>query len=64
MSPPFSAVHTDRGFNTTSGNSGTTIPTTAKPNDVIVRSDDNIYFTDPDTGFYRISPHRRRSAPR
>jgi gluconolactonase len=30
--------------------------TTAKPNDVIVRSDDNVYFTDPDTGFYRISP--------
>jgi gluconolactonase len=28
----------------------------AKPNDLIVRSDDNIYFTDPDSGFYRISP--------
>jgi gluconolactonase len=35
---------------------GTKISTTAKPNDVIVRSDDNIYFTDPDSGFYRISP--------
>jgi len=43
-------------FNSTSGNAGTAITTTAKPNDVIVRSDDNIYFTDPDTGFYRISP--------
>ena len=29
---------------------GTPISTTsAKPNDVIVRSDDNVYFTDPDT---------------
>ena len=27
-----------------------------KPNDVIVRSDNNIYFADPDTGFYRVSP--------
>jgi gluconolactonase len=27
-----------------------------KPNDIIVRSDNNIYFTDPDTGFYRVSP--------
>jgi gluconolactonase len=35
---------------------GAAITTTAKPNDVIVRSDDNIYFTDPDSGFYRISP--------
>ena len=43
-------------FNNTSGNSGTTIPTTGRPNDLIVRSDDNIYFTDPDTGFYRITP--------
>ena len=43
-------------FNSTSGMSGTAITTTAKPNDVIVRSDDNIYFTDPDNGFYRISP--------
>jgi sugar lactone lactonase YvrE len=43
-------------FNTSSGNAGNAITTTAKPNDVIVRSDDNIYFTDPDTGFYRISP--------
>jgi len=28
----------------------------AKPNDVIARSDDNVYYTDPDSGFYRISP--------
>jgi gluconolactonase len=36
---------------------GTPISTgAAKPNDVIVRSDNNIYFTDPATGFYRISP--------
>jgi len=28
----------------------------AKPNDLIVRSDENVYFTDPDSGFYRISP--------
>ena len=32
---------------------GTPVSTgSAKPNDVIVRSDDNVYFTDPDTGFY------------
>ncbi len=42
---------------------GTPISTgSAKPNDVIVRSDDNIYFTDPDTGFYRISPSGTVSA--
>jgi sugar lactone lactonase YvrE len=36
---------------------GTPISTgAAKPNDVIVRSDNNIYFTDPATGFYRIAP--------
>jgi len=34
-----------------------------KPNDVIVRSDDNIYFTDPDSGFYRVSPGGLLSAP-
>jgi gluconolactonase len=28
----------------------------AKPNDVIQRSDGSIYFSDPDSGFYRISP--------
>lgn len=28
-----------------------------KPNDLIVRSDNNVYFTDPDTGFYRVSPN-------
>ena len=27
-----------------------------------MRSDDNIYFTDPDSGFYRISPHGTVSA--
>src|SRR4029079_6184338 len=43
-------------FNPMTGAMGTKISTTARPNDVIVRSDDNIYFTDPDTGFYRISP--------
>ena len=42
---------------------GTPISTgTATPNDVIVRSDDNVYFTDPDTGFYRISPDGTVSA--
>jgi len=30
-------------------------PGSYKPNDVIVRSDDNIYFTDPDSGFYHLS---------
>ena len=36
---------------------GTAISTgSAKPNDVIVRSDGNIYFMDPDSGFYRVSP--------
>jgi len=42
---------------------GTPISTgAAKPNDLIVRSDDNVYFTDPDTGFYRISPSGTASA--
>jgi gluconolactonase len=35
---------------------GTIASTTAKPNDVIVRSDDNVYFSDPAIGFFRISP--------
>jgi gluconolactonase len=36
---------------------GTPISTgSAQPNDVIVRSDGNIYFTDPSSGFYRVSP--------
>ena len=36
---------------------GTPISTgSAKPNDLVVRSDGNIYFSDPDNGFYRISP--------
>jgi len=36
---------------------GTAISTgSAKPNDVVVRSDGNVYFSDPDSGFYRISP--------
>ena len=43
-------------FNPMTGAAGAKISTTGKPNDVIVRSDDNIYFTDPDSGFYRISP--------
>ena len=34
-------------FNPMTGAAGTKISTTAKPNDVIVRSDDNVYFTDP-----------------
>lgn len=38
-------------------------PGNYKPNDVIVRSDDNVYFTDPDTGFYRISPAGEVSGP-
>lgn len=33
------------------------------PNDLIVRSDGNIYFTDPATGFYRLSPNGEVSAP-
>jgi len=33
-----------------------------KPNDVIVRSDGNIYFTDPDTGFYWYSTKGTLSA--
>jgi gluconolactonase len=41
---------------------GTIASTAAKPNDVIVRSDDNVYFTDPDSGFYRISPSGQVSA--
>jgi len=43
-------------FNPMTGAAGTKIATTGRPNDVIVRSDDNIYFTDPDSGFYRITP--------
>lgn len=36
---------------------GTAVSTgAAKPNDVIMRSDGNVYFTDPDSGFYRIPP--------
>ena len=44
-------------FNPMTGAAGTAIMvgTNIKPNDLIVRSDDNIYFTDPATGFYRIS---------
>jgi gluconolactonase len=43
---------------------GTPVSTgSAKPNDVIVRSDDNVYFTDPDTGFYRISPSGTVTGP-
>jgi len=34
-----------------------------KPNDVIVRSDGNIYFTDPDTGFYWYSKAGRLTGP-
>jgi gluconolactonase len=34
-----------------------------KPNDVIVRSDNNIYFTDPATGFYRVSPTGTLTGP-
>jgi sugar lactone lactonase YvrE len=49
-------------FNPMTGAAGTKIATTAKPNDVIVRSDDNVYFTDPDTGFYRIAPNGTISA--
>ena len=33
------------------------------PNDVIVRSDGNIYFTDPASGFYRVSPSGEVSEP-
>jgi gluconolactonase len=40
------------------------VPTGAfKPNDIIVRSDNNIYFTDPDTGFYRVSPGGALTGP-
>jgi gluconolactonase len=38
-----------------------------KPNDVIVRSDGNIYYTAPQqagTGFYRLSPSQMRTGPR
>lgn len=31
---------------------------TYKPNDLILRSDGNIYFTDPQSGLYRVSPSR------
>ena len=34
-----------------------------KPNDVIVRSDNNIYFTDPDQGFFRASPNGMVTGP-
>jgi sugar lactone lactonase YvrE len=34
-----------------------------KPNDVIVRSDNNIYFTDPDQGFFRASPSGMVTGP-
>jgi gluconolactonase len=37
-----------------------------KPNDLILRSDDNLYFTDPDSGgqgLYRVSPSGQLSEP-
>jgi gluconolactonase len=34
-----------------------------KPNDIVVRSDNNIYFTDPNTGFYRVSPAGALTGP-
>ena len=34
-----------------------------KPNDVLVRGDNNIYFTDPDTGFYRVAPSGTVTGP-
>jgi len=35
----------------------TVVPTANfTPNDLILRSDDNLYFTDPQSGFYRVSP--------
>jgi gluconolactonase len=36
------------------------------PNDLVLRSDDNLYFTDPNSGgrgFYRVSPGGERSGP-
>jgi gluconolactonase len=39
----------------------------SKPNDIIVRSDGNIYFTAPNgggTGFYRVDPTGMRTGPR
>jgi len=38
-------------------------PGNYKPNDVIVRSDGNIYFTDPDTGFYWYSKANKLTGP-
>ena len=38
-------------------------PGTYKPNDVIVRSDGNIYFTDPDTGLYWYSKAGKLTGP-
>jgi len=53
-----------RVSSTTAMQIGTPLATgTWKPNDVLVRSDNNIYFTDPDTGFYRISPSGTLSGP-
>lgn len=41
-------------------------PGNARPNDLVLRSDDNLYFTDPDSGgrgLYRVSPTGERSGP-
>jgi len=38
-------------------------PGNYKPNDVIVRSDGNIYFTDPDSGFYWYSKAGKLTGP-
>jgi gluconolactonase len=41
-------------------------PGTPKPNDLVLRSDNNLYFTDPDSGgrgLYRVSPTGERSGP-
>ena len=37
-------------------------PGSYKPNDLIVKSDGNVYFTDPDTGFYHLTASGELSA--
>lgn len=38
-------------------------PGAYNPNDLILRSDGNLYFTDPDSGFYRVAPNGDLTGP-
>jgi gluconolactonase len=56
-----------RVSSTTATNLGDVLPSGQhRPNDLVLRSDENLYFTDPDSqgrGFYRLSPAGELSGP-